>query len=61
MIEITQFENNIIKYKSRILVQSVVYFIISVKKEKNPNLDIYGIMLNKWIWFNEKLSKNSKY
>ena len=46
LIEISQFEYNIIKYKSSIIVQSVVYLILLVKKRKNPNLDIYEIMLN---------------
>ena len=46
LIEISQFEYNIIKYKSSIIVQSVVYLILSVKKKKNPNLDINDIMLN---------------
>ena len=46
LIEISQFEYNIIKYKSSIIVQSVVYLLLSVKKKKNPNLDINDIMLN---------------
>lgn len=34
LIEISQFEYNIIRFKSSVIVQSVVYLILSVKKKK---------------------------
>ena len=56
LIEISQFEYNIIRFKSSVIVQSVVYLILSVKKKKNPNLNINDTMFN--IFQGVDLNKN---
>ena len=56
IIEISQFEYNMIHFKSSIIVQSIVYLILLLKKRKNQKIDIDNIMLNIF----PELKKNKK-